>query len=293
MIGATVGICAHNEEKNIEGCVQSVLRQELEGIQLREVIVVSSGSTDGTEGIVRSLEAENPILRLIVQKKREGKNSAINELLDLAQGEIVVLVNADNRLEDGSLNHLLQPFQDPKVGMAGGRPVPTNDRRDPVGFAVHMLWDMHHRLALIHPKIGELVAFRNNGTRLPKNMQSDEDIIRMKLEQDGYRSVYVPEAVVYNRGPETMKDFLKQRKRVNIGERMMRKSFSYEVPTWNPEYLFNAYLGFIRDSGPHPLRISLAIGMEAYARAYATMHVAMEKGDIPVWDLVESTKKLD
>ena len=33
--------------------------------------------------------------------------------------------------------------------------------------------------------------------------------------------------------------------------------------------------------------------MEAYARAYATMHVAMEKGDIPVWDLVESTKKLD
>ena len=171
--------------------------------------------------------------------------------------------------------------------------MPTNDRRDPVGFAVHMLWDMHHRLALIHPKIGELVAFRNNGTRLPKNMQSDEDIIRMKLEHDGYRSVYVPEAVVYNRGPETMKDFLKQRKRVNIGERMMRKSFSYEVPTWNPEYLFNAYLGFIRDSGPHPLRISLAIGMEAYARAYATMHVAMEKGDIPVWDLVESTKKLD
>lgn len=293
MIGATVGICAHNEEKNIEGCIRSVLEQELRSIQLQEVIVVSSGSTDSTDAIVRRLQSEFPVLKLVVQRKREGKNSAINELLDAAQGDIVVLVNADNRLASGSLQHLLKPFQDEKVGMAGGRPVPTNDRRDPVGFAVHMLWDMHHRLAMIHPKIGELVAFRNNGTRLPKNMQSDEDIIRMKLEEDGFHSVYVPEAVVYNRGPETMKDFLKQRKRVNIGERMMRKSFRYEVPTWNPEYLFNAYLGFIRDSGPHPIRISLAIGMEAYARAYATMHVAMEKGDIPVWDLVESTKKLD
>ncbi|MGE4274832.1 MAG: glycosyltransferase family 2 protein [Candidatus Methanomethylophilaceae archaeon] len=293
MMEATVGVCAYNEEKNIEGCIRSVLEQDLQSAQLKELIVVSSGSTDGTEGIVGRLQTEEPRIRLITQDRRKGKNSAINDLLDASSSEIVVLVNADNRLAPQSLENLLRPFQDRQVGVAGGRPVPTNELRSNIGFAVHMLWDMHHRLALIHPKIGELMAFRNNGTRLPLNMQSDEDIIRMKLEEEGYTSIYVPEAVVYNRGPETLRDFLKQRKRVNIGERMMRKSFSYEVPTWNPEYLFNAYLGFIRETGPHPFRISLAIGMELYARAYATVHVALEKGDIPVWEQVGSTKKLE
>jgi hypothetical protein len=33
--------------------------------------------------------------------------------------------------------------------------------------------------------------------------------------------------------------------------------------------------------------------MELYARAYATVHVALEKGDIPVWEQVGSTKKLE
>lgn len=289
---ATVGICAYNEERNIEGCILSVLNQDLSSAELSEIIVISSGSTDSTDGIVRRLMSENPLLKLIVQKKREGKNSAINEVIEAATGDIVVLVNADNCLAKGSLEHLLAPFSDPRVGMAGGRPMPTNDRNTTIGFAVHMLWDMHHRLAMIHPKIGELVAFRNNGTKLPLDMQSDEDILRMNLEEEGYVCVYVPEAVVYNHGPETLSDFLKQRKRVNIGERMMRKSFRYDIPTWNPDYLFNAYLGFIRETGHHPFRISLAIGMETCARAYATMHVAMDRGDISIWDLVDSTKKL-
>ena len=288
----TIGICAYNEERNIEDCVLSILRQNISSAELSEIIVVSSGSTDSTDGIVRRLMSENPLLKLIVQDKREGKNSAINEVIRTAVGNIIVLVNADNCLAEDSLDHLLKPFSDPLIGMAGGRPMPTNDRSTAIGFAVHMLWDMHHRLAMIHPKIGELVAFRNDNMELPLNMQSDEDILRMELERKGYVSVYVPEAVVYNRGPENFSDFFKQRKRVNIGERMMRKSFRYEVPTWNSDYLFNAYLGFIRDTGPHPLRISMAIGVETCARAYATMHVAMDRGDISIWELVDSTKKL-
>ncbi|MGI6494212.1 MAG: hypothetical protein ACOX10_05230 [Candidatus Methanomethylophilaceae archaeon] len=53
--------------------------------------------------------------------------------------------------------------------------MPTNTKDTLAGFASNMLWALHHRVSLLHPKIGELVAFRDIGTRLPVKSQSDED----------------------------------------------------------------------------------------------------------------------
>ena len=88
------------------------------------VIVVSSGSTDRTDSIVESMIPEFPCICLIRQEKREGKNSAINLILREKGTEIVVLLNADNILgSPDSLNRLIEPFSDPKVGVVGGHPV--------------------------------------------------------------------------------------------------------------------------------------------------------------------------
>ena len=172
-IEITVGICAYNEAQIIERAIRSIFSQKLSGIVVKEVLVVSSGSTDDTDEIVTKLIPEFPPLRLFRQEKREGKNSAINCYLDNKTCDIVVMLNADNVFgTDDSLQKLVEPFRDPKVGITGGRPIPTNDKKDKIGFAVHMMWCMHHELALVHPKIGELIAFRDIGTRLPTDMQS-------------------------------------------------------------------------------------------------------------------------
>ena len=94
----SVGICAYNEGCNIEKAIRSVYEQELDDFILDKTIVVSSASTDDTDEIVKSLMSEYPTLELIVQEKREGKNSAINCFLDSKTTEIVVIVNADNVL---------------------------------------------------------------------------------------------------------------------------------------------------------------------------------------------------
>lgn len=292
-IPVTIGICAYNEEGNIERSVRSVYQQKYEGVSVSEVIVISSGSTDRTDEIVRGMLGEYPNLRFIPQEKREGKNSAINLLLDSKRTEIVVLLNADNTLYDeNTLSNLIRPFFDDKVGIVGGRPMPTNTKDTLAGFASNMLWALHHRVSLLHPKIGELVAFRDVGTRLPMKSQSDEDILRMKLEKKGYQSIYAPDAVIQNRGPETVRDFIKQRTRVNIGERYMKKEFDYDIPTWNKDLLFSAILDSVRDLGFHPIKMSLTVAMEMYARMRATSYVRSDKGDMGVWDPVSSTKKL-
>ena len=255
--------------------------------------MVSSGSTDGTDDIVRRLADEYGNITLIRQEKREGKNSAINCYLENKTCDVVVMLNADNIFgNENSLYSLVSPFFDEKVGMVGGHPVPTNDKKDKVGFATHVLWTMHHHLALVYPKIGELVAFRDIGTRLPTDQQSDEDIIRMNLEKAGYNCIYAPDAIVLNRGPETEEDFLKQRIRVNIGEVNMKRKFDYDIPSWNKKYLMKAVMGTVKDLGFHPFKLLYAVRLEMRARKTAEEHIDSGDADMNIWDQVTTTKKL-
>lgn len=289
----TIGICAYNEAQNIERSIRSIYDQKTRDITVREVIVVSSGSTDGTDDIVRRLADEYGNITLIRQEKREGKNSAINCYLENKTCDVVVMLNADNIFgNENSLYSLVSPFFDEKVGMVGGHPVPTNDKKDKVGFATHVLWTMHHHLALVYPKIGELVAFRDIGTRLPTDQQSDEDIIRMNLEKAGYNCIYAPDAIVLNRGPETEEDFLKQRIRVNIGEVNMKRKFDYDIPSWNKKYLMKAVMGTVKDLGFHPFKLLYAVRLEMKARKTAEEHIDSGDADMNIWDQVTTTKKL-
>ena len=288
----TIGICAYNEAQNIERSIRSIYDQKTKDITVREVIVVSSGSTDGTDDIVRRLADEYGNITLIRQEKREGKNSAINCYLENKTCDVVVMLNADNIFgNENSLYSLVSPFFD-EVGMVGGHPVPTNDKKDKVGFATHVLWTMHHHLALVYPKIGELVAFRDIGTRLPTDQQSDEDIIRMNLEKAGYNCIYAPDAIVLNRGPETEEDFLKQRIRVNIGEVNMKRKFDYDIPSWNKKYLMKAVMGTVKDLGFHPFKLLYAVRLEMKARKTAEEHIDSGDADMNIWDQVTTTKKL-
>jgi cellulose synthase/poly-beta-1,6-N-acetylglucosamine synthase-like glycosyltransferase len=293
MPAVSIGVCAYNEEKNISHTLDSILVQTVNGASVGEIIVVSSGSTDGTDAIVREFGAKDGRVRLLRQEKREGKNSAVNAFMSSANGDILVLVNADNNLAPGALDRLVSRFQDPKVGVVGGRPMPVNRKDTVAGFAVHMLWDMHHRLSLIYPKVGEAIAFRNLHIQIPTGMQSDEDLVRMDLEKRGFRTVYEPEAVVINKGPETVRDYWKQRTRVNIGERYMKRLFDFDIPTWDNHYLFQAYLGFLKDNSSQIVRMSAAVVMEMLARVYASIYVLLDKGDKVVWSMVESTKNVD
>ncbi|HEY3420217.1 MAG TPA: glycosyltransferase [Methanomassiliicoccales archaeon] len=292
MLSVSIGVCAYNEEKNIRRTLDSILAQTVHGI-IQEIIVVSSGSTDGTDGIVMEYATKEGRIGLLRQEKREGKNSAVNAFMATAKGDILVLVNADNNLGDGALDYLVSHFDDPKVGVVGGRPMPVNRRDTIPGFAVYMLWDMHHRLSLIYPKVGEAIAFRNLRIQIPTGMQSDEDLVRMDLEKRGYRTEYEPRAIVVNKGPDTVRDYWKQRTRVNIGERYMKRLFDFDIPTWDSRFLFQAYLGFLKDNSRHFIRMATAMGMEMLARVYASIYVKLDKGDKVMWSMVESTKTMN
>jgi len=285
-------MCAYNEADNIERSIRSVYEQKTD-FKIKNVIVVSSGSMDGTDDIVRDLMQTFPSLRLIRQETRMGKNSAMNLILENNRSEIITIINADTvLLDENAIANLIAPFDDDSVGIVGGRPIPVNDRNTLAGFASNMMWVMHHHISLITPKIGELIAFRDIGVRLPMDSQSDEDILKMALMKNGYKAAYAPGARISIKGPETVDDFMKQRVRVNIGQIYMTKNHQFMQPAWHKRFLIPAIFNTVWDLGFHPIMISHSILLELRARSAAKKHVAEQKKDIHTWDPVGSTKRL-
>ena len=159
---------------NIANAINAILGQEPASAELDELIVVASGCTDRTTEIVASLAREDPRVRLVVQERRAGKASAINLFIDAARCPVLVLVNADTLVRRGTIDALVQHFQDPTVGMVGGHPIPVNDDDHFLGYAVHLLWRLHDQIARESPKLGEIVAFRNVLPCIPTDTAVDE-----------------------------------------------------------------------------------------------------------------------
>ena len=233
MFKVSIGIMSFNEEANIEGLIGTLLKENISPHVLVEVIIVSSGSTDNTDSIVRDIAKNDKRVRLLTQERRHGKNSAIN--LYLAEKDsnidVVIIFSGDVILKQGCLKLFIEPFRGTNVGMVGGRPVPLNDTNTFFGFAGHLIWEMHHRVALVNPKLGEAVAFRNIISKIPEDLSVDEAMIEFLIKKKGYGLFYCPDIVMYNKALDNLGDFLRQRRRIEVGHFYLKRRYGYKVST--------------------------------------------------------------
>lgn len=285
----SIGIMAYNEAANIGRLLEALLDQQTSTCVIEEVIVLASGCTDTTEAIVRRFSALDPKIKLLVQPRREGKASAVNLFMRHAQSDILVLVGADTIPLPTSIQRLLDPFVDPTVGMTGGHPIPINDPHTFMGFGVNLLWDLHHQIALQTPKLGELTAFRRVFYRIPYDSAVDEASMEPLICGQGYQLRYVPEAIVRNRGAETVSDFLKQRRRIYAGHLNMRHGQGYAVSTMSGFRILTALLRSWRSDWRYFLWTPAVIGLEIYGRFLGWMDF-YNKRDHTIWDVAVTTK---
>src|SRR6266851_10374911 len=291
-IACSMGIMAHNEEANIGRLLGALVTQRLRDVVLSEILVVASGCTDNTEGIVQDWANRDSRIQLIVQEKRSGKASAINEYLPQARERIIVLCSADLLPEADALERLVAPFADPEVGMATSHPVPVNDPGRFMGFAAHMLWGLHHKFNLTSFKSGEMIAFRKIFERIPYHTAVDEASIEPVVRGQGYRVEYVPTAVVYNKGPETVADFLSQRRRIYAGHLAVRDTLGYSVSTMSVRRILATLLRNLDLRPLHFFWTWAVVGLEAYGRMLG-LREYRKRRDHRVWEIATTTKQLN
>src|SRR5207248_3030614 len=118
------------------------------------------------------------------------------------------------------------------------------------------------------PKLGEAVAFRRLFQTIDPTSLVDEAVMEDAVLSLGLELRYVPEAVVRNRGPETIKEFLRQRVRVYSGHLALASETGYRVSSMNASAAGRAAWRLLRRGRPpHYMLITMALEASARIRA--------------------------
>lgn len=126
----SIVVCAHNEAACIGEKVASVRAALSAWPGAAELLVADDGSADGTAAIAEAAGAR------VVRCPRGGKAAALNRVLPMATGEVVVMTDADPLFDANTLPALLAPFADPGVGAVAGRVETLRESARPGRFAL-------------------------------------------------------------------------------------------------------------------------------------------------------------
>ena len=291
-ITVSLGITAYNEEKAMPFLLRSLEVQKIPNkFELAEIIIVSSGSTDNTNQIVKSFQEKDSRIRLIIEPEKRGKAAALNQIIKSYVGDILIQSVSDGFYSVNCIYNLLRHFTDSQTSAVSCHPKPVNPKNTMWGYASHLLWDMHHMMCSYFPAklSGELFATRREYIcRVPEKRLFAEDIFieRNILKKNG-KIVYEPRAIFRMMGPQTALDYFRQRRRVVGHLRKAEIATSIKIPTTNYMQILRVFLRYIRSF--LSLYTLPVITVELLARVIALNDVRV--GNVTNnWKMVNSTK---
>jgi hypothetical protein len=143
----------------------------------------------------------------------------------------------------------------------------------------------------VNPKAGEAYAIRRPGApRIPEDIQDDDTYVGMSAVSRGTHAVYAPGAIIYNRVPTTVGDFLKQRWRINRQQVGLHRTSGIGSDTWRPRTMSRAIARFIRSHPDSLLSLGLLGALEGAVRCGAIVASLLREEPLVLWNPVASTK---
>ncbi|MBP6870583.1 MAG: glycosyltransferase [Bacteroidales bacterium] len=139
----SVVVAARNEESNMAGLLNDLIRQDYPG-GLLEIIIVDDHSTDRTAGITRNFIQDHPLSAIIFilnnDEEKRGKKASVELGISRATGEIIVTTDADCRMREGWIRALAGRFTKEHVQMVFG-PVTIGKQHNFAGLFQAMEFD--------------------------------------------------------------------------------------------------------------------------------------------------------
>lgn len=264
----SVGIFAHNEERTVARAIEAMLAQEPEHAKILEIFVLSCASTDGTVAAAEAYVRQDARLTVVNRPKREGKLAAINDFLSRATGDVMVIAGADLVVTPGLVERLVEPMRrDPRCGMTGPR-IAAHGTTGLTGRMHDLLWRMHHEIASMQPKLGEVVALRRAFVPegLPTGIHCDEVVMEAEVIRQGGLLAYVSEAEVRNFPPSDVREFYGQRRRIACQHRAASRRLAYRPATLRKGNVVRAALNVVREDPGRVLTLATLCGVELAAR---------------------------
>lgn len=192
-------ITAYNEEARINKKLDNTLSLDYPPQNL-EIIVVSDGSTDRTEEIVRTYV--NRGVKLLSIPERHGKHYSQGRGIQMAQNEIVILTDATTFLKEDALKKIVRNFADPRIGCVSGEDRIETADGGTDGEGIYVKYEM--KLRALESRVGSLVGVSGCFFAMRKSLSvewiddmSSDFYTPIIAYLHGYRAVLESEAIGY------------------------------------------------------------------------------------------------
>lgn len=204
-----------------------------------EIVIVSDGSTDGTNELLR--QCAHVKLRAIVLPEHKGKAIALNHGIEAARGEVLVFTDARQRIEANALRCLAADLADPEVGCVSGELIFARAKQG-LGECAGLYWRIEKQIRRWESLSGSVVgasgalyaARRNLVVPLPEGTLLDDVYIPMHVARQGARVVFEAKARVWDNLPASLAQEFRRKTRTLTGNYQMLQSASWVLSPSNP-----------------------------------------------------------
>ena len=191
----SIVMVVRNEESTLQRKLQNLLSLNYPA-DACEIVVVSDGSSDGTELMLH--ESSSNRMRSILLAEARGKAAGLNEALKVASNDVVVFTDARQEIEAGALQLLMENFADASVGCASGELLLGDPQAGESAKGVGLYWRMEKEIREMESATGSVVgatgAFyavrRNLLVSVPTDTILDDVFIPMNVVRQGFRVVF-------------------------------------------------------------------------------------------------------
>ena len=196
----TLLIAVYNEAEIIELKLKNSLEQDYPADKYN-IVVVSDGSTDDTESIVKKYESNR--VKLCPVNGRKGKTNAINAVMPELTSDIVVFSDANSMYAPDAIKLLVNYFQNKQIGGVCGKLLCYSKSRSGLNETSEgMYWKYENWIKGNESKISKLIAFNGSIYAIRRelhktmNIQAANDLQHpLQVLMQGYNNIYAPEAV--------------------------------------------------------------------------------------------------
>ncbi|MBI4475629.1 MAG: glycosyltransferase [Acidobacteria bacterium] len=236
-------VVAFNEGERISRRIENVLALDYPRGRL-QVIVASDGSTDDT--VVRARRYEHDGVKVRAFYTRRGKAATLNDLMTLADGEIVVFADARQTFDRNAIRALVADFADPAVGAVSGElMLETAAGIGTAAGGTAFYWRYEKFIRRSESRTGSMVGAtgavyairRPLYEPIPEDTILDDVLIPVRVVRRGYRCVFEPAARAYDTVSGTAREEFTRKVRTIAGtfqllarERWLLNPFSN--PIW-------------------------------------------------------------
>ena len=211
----------YNEEEVIEKKIRNIFAVDYPPEKI-SIWIGSDQSSDRSVALARSFKDSR--VHVWEAPRRGGKTEILNHLAPQIDADIIIFTDANTMHESTGIRRLVSVFADKTVGGAGGVILHATQGTQEFEEMAYRSFESYQKIleSRLHSTISAFGGFyalrRGLFTPIPENAYSNDDVlIPMNIVRQGFRVVFVPQAVSYEDMTEDLAQEFKRRVRIGAG----------------------------------------------------------------------------